>query len=176
MSNINSKDLNICNDITSSNFGCYQNRKEVNQENVTGGKTSNNNQGLNYFYELPRNINVLSKIKGNFGEITNQEIRKSILDFVLTFQNLLISFNSVTEIKNYLPPLMFNNLVDGSVLLEWVFKDFRVGFAFETDNNESSWYLVANKNLEEASMSGLLRGSELKSLLNKLIVFVLRNT
>jgi hypothetical protein len=43
---------------------------------------------------------------------------------------------------------------NGSVLLEWVFPDFRIGFNIEPTSEESGWYMVSNKRLHEQTKSG----------------------
>ena len=45
---------------------------------------------------------------------------------------------------------------DGSVLLEWVFQDFRIGFNIEPNPNDSGWHLLSGKNLRNKTESGQL--------------------
>lgn len=72
-----------------------------------------------------------------------------IKDIVFTFRQF--NFN----IEN-LPKIYAFNLEDGSLLIEWIFDDLRIGFNIEPIKTESSWYLVTNKNLGEINASILI--------------------
>lgn len=63
---------------------------------------------------------------------------------------------------------------DGSLLLEWIFDDFRVGFNLEQDPNKSSWYLVSKASAGGINASGYLHGINLQSLISWLVPFVAR--
>ncbi len=172
----NNDNVNDLNNITFNSSGKVIKTVHGSSADFTFGTSSDQfNQGLEYFYSLPNNIDVFSKIRSNIESIPKENVRKSVLDFVFKFQTTLMSINNISEIKNYLPPLTLNNSPDG-VLLEWIFKDFRLGFFFDIDNNDSSWYLAVVKGLEEANKAGALKESELDLLLNMLIKFVLRNS
>jgi hypothetical protein len=73
---------------------------------------------------------------------------------------------------SYLPPLSAFNVEDGSLLIEWVFEHFRVGFSFETAIEESSWYIVSDSTLGDISAGGYLRGINLEQLLPWIINLV----
>lgn len=45
---------------------------------------------------------------------------------------------------------------DGSILVEWIDHDFRVGFSIERILSESSWYVVSNSTLGNISECGYL--------------------
>jgi hypothetical protein len=77
---------------------------------------------------------------------------------------------------DYLPELKAFNVDDGSVLLEWVLSDFRLGFSLEIDPQESGWYLVTNRKLGEISASGYISKDNNNSLILWLINFLLANT
>ena len=55
-----------------------------------------------------------------------------------------------------IPPMHAHVEEDGSVLLEWVFPDFRIGFNIEPDPDDSGWHLVSGKNLRNKTESGQL--------------------
>ena len=76
----------------------------------------------------------------------------------------------------YLPSLQGFNVEDGSILIEWIFGDFRIGFNIEPNPNDSGWYLVSNKNLGEISASGYTSGIEIKNLILWLLNFILSNS
>jgi hypothetical protein len=74
-----------------------------------------------------------------------------------------------------IPPICAHLSEDGSVLLEWIFSDFRIGFNIEPNPDESGWHLISNKRLGEIAVSkplprNLARMSETIAMLIDFIV------
>jgi len=128
-----------------------------------------------YIYRLPHDFDVLREANLGTDGLHNENVRKLAEQFLSVFQRVLISNRNQIEQSGYLPPLKFTWLEDGSLLIEWIFKDFRIGFSIEPKEDDSSWYLVSNHNLDEASNSGMLKFNELEVLLVDLVEFVLAN-
>jgi hypothetical protein len=129
-----------------------------------------------YFRMLPKNIDIFRTARIEALAIEDSAVRTYTIDFLLAFQRVIVDMYNTTDIASYLPPLVLNVIEDGSSILEWIFKDFRIGFSIEPRLEESSWYLVSNANLDEASASGLLERANNDALLTKLTSFVLQNT
>jgi hypothetical protein len=75
--------------------------------------------------------------------------------------NLLSLLRSLLRVQgdiSYLPTLSAFKVDDGSLLIEWIFDHFRVGFSFEIEIDESSWYIVSDSTLGSISAGGYLRG------------------
>jgi len=45
---------------------------------------------------------------------------------------------------------------EDSLLMEWIFKDYRYGFAIEKNIEDSSFYFVSNRKYGETTISSLL--------------------
>jgi len=45
---------------------------------------------------------------------------------------------------------------DGSILVEWISSDFRIGFSIESILSDSSWYVISNSTLGDICESGYL--------------------
>lgn len=116
------------------------------------------------------NINVFAKIRKNFNKIKNKTLQTRIMFFIKSFGNILSYFN-VTDIP--LPSILIT-IEEDSVFLEWIFMDFRIGFTFCECEEESMWYLVSNKKLDELTVSGSLMETDYYAIIEKLISFVLR--
>jgi len=67
-------------------------------------------------------------------------------------------------------------LDDGSVLIEWIAVNMRIGFGVELDPAESGWHLVTKPELGNVGASGYLAGLDLGWLATWLISFVIANT
>jgi hypothetical protein len=61
---------------------------------------------------------------------------------------------------NPIPPLNAVRLDDGSVLVEWTFPDFRVGFNIEHQPDDSGWHMMSTKRLGQLTASGQLMHME----------------
>ena len=78
----------------------------------------------------------------------------------------------------HLPNLLAFDVEDGSILIEWIFDDFRVGFGIEPTPSESSWYLVSNAGLGDINLAGDIPKNELETqdLMLRLVNFVVSNS
>jgi hypothetical protein len=91
-------------------------------------------------------------------------------------QEMIVTFQRLQFDLGHLPPLQAFNLEDRSILIEWAFPNFRIGFTIETNHEESGWYLVSNRNLGEISASGYTLGMDIKALVLWLLNFILSNS
>ena len=78
----------------------------------------------------------------------------------------------------HLPRLHAFDVEDGSLLIEWIFDDFRIGFGVEPIPSESSWYLVSNARLGDINLAGDTPKNELETqdLMLRLVNFVVSNS
>lgn len=73
-----------------------------------------------------------------------------------------------------IPPLHAEFDVENeSLLISWIFRDFRVGFNIELDEGESGWHLVANRNMGDIAASGQLL--DMDNTVAILLNFILSN-
>jgi hypothetical protein len=74
------------------------------------------------------------------------------------------------------PPLNAVCLADDSLLIEWIFQAFRIGFVVEIKKEDSSWYLVSTINKTDFNESGRLADTDKEQLVRKLISFLISYT
>lgn len=101
----------------------------------------------------------------------NAEVVERATDLLLTIQETLEVFQRQELQLSHFPPLHAVSTDEGSILIEWAFSDFRIGFSVDPDPSDSSWYLVSTKNLGEIAASGYFAGVTLRSLVLWLISF-----
>jgi hypothetical protein len=89
----------------------------------------------------------------------------NIIELSLNLQRLNIDTSSIA-------PLHASNLEDGSLLIEWIFPNYRIGFAIESNSRDSSWYLVSTNELVDSNASGSLSDIDKKEFLPRLFYFV----
>ena len=107
-------------------------------------------------FRLRGESNPVKQARKIIPQIENPCVAKQ-LDSLLSFVNKIVStLIQLEEDLNLIPPLHPHVEEDGSVLLQWVFPDFRIGFNIEPNPNDSGWHLVANKKLGDITASGQL--------------------
>ncbi len=72
-----------------------------------------------------------------------------------------------------IPPLYASITEENSVLIEWIFPDFRIGFNIESNPDESGMYIVAGDRLDDSVGSKKL--GDIKDDLSNVVTYVLSN-
>ncbi len=124
-----------------------------------------------YFYSLSENRLIKSALE-ILRARSDQDISKRAKTILLLIQETVFSIQHLNFDLAYLPPLSAMYIEDGSILIEWAFKDFRIGFTIETIPEESGWYLVSNRQLGGILASGNISNIDLKIHLLWLLNFV----
>jgi hypothetical protein len=129
-----------------------------------------------YAHTLPKDFEFFQEVISGLSGLQDDHVREMTSRLLFSFQRVLTINRRAAESPAYLPPLRFRPLDEDGVLIEWIFKDFRIGFSIEPQNGESTWYLVSNQNLEEVSKSGPLDPEAMERVLSELFSFVVSNT
>lgn len=119
---------------------------------------------------------ILSQASDAIRKVDDIHMRQVFIALLLALQNALGNAPEGIANSRHLPPLHFYMGDDGALLLEWIFKDFRVGFVIESDVSESSWYLVSNSNLGNINRADTLRVENMDALAHSVTSFVMENT
>lgn len=130
---------------------------------------------VKYFF-LDNRINVISealnKIKLKENSITKnraKEILLNIQKLLEEFANANMNVWDIPNLRAFLPD-------DDSILMEWQFSNYRLGFSVEPSLEESGWYLVTDKDMGSINASGFIGDGDLKPLLLWLINFVIAHS
>ena len=90
----------------------------------------------------------------------NPEIIQKSNFLLKQINDFLNIFNALNFEINEMPPFHAFQSEDGAIIVEWTFKDFRIGFSFEENINKSGWYLITTVELGGISASGYLPNEE----------------
>jgi hypothetical protein len=74
-----------------------------------------------------------------------------------------------------LPPFSVSFPDDGEMLLEWNFEHFKIGLSFETDPEESGWYIVHDGTVRKMTGWAYLNSQSLTELVNTILSQVVEN-
>lgn len=129
-----------------------------------------------YSFIVPQEPSLIKSAWDTIRVTENREVAEEARGLVSVIQEIIATFQQSGFDLGYLPPLQAFNLDDGSVVIEWIFSDFRVGFNVEPNSDESGWYLVSNESLGAISASGFTSNIDVKRLILWLLNFILSNS
>ena len=131
-------------------------------------------KGQNNTFRLRGESNPVKQARNIIPQIENADVAKQV-DRLLSFIDKIVNIAEQKEVDlSHIPSLHAYVEEDGSVLLEWVFPDFRIGFNIESNPDNSGWHLVSNKKLGDITASGQLENMGEITIL--LLDFILSNT
>jgi hypothetical protein len=133
---------------------------------------------MTHFLALPEETSLVKLAWNTLHETRNQDVAERSRMLLSALLETINSFQHFGFDMDHLPPVRAFNVDDGSVLIEWIFADFRIGFNIEPNPENSSWYLVSNKKLGEIAASGFMPSAEIeaKKSVVWLLSFVLSNS
>lgn len=104
-----------------------------------------------------------------------QEILNEAKRFLFLLQETVSSLHQLNFDLSFVQPIRAFVSEDNTILLEWIFKNYRIGFSIEENSNDSGWYLVSKRELGEISASGYLH-PDTKNTILWLVNFVISHS
>ncbi|NQU35619.1 MAG: hypothetical protein HQ521_20525 [Bacteroidetes bacterium] len=139
-----------------------------------GLEETNGRISFDPFLVILDNSKLLGELWQIIDRVDNVETRNKVCELVYSFQEIILLTKRLGIDISYLPKVKaFLNTDDESLLVEWIFSDFRIGFTLETNDLESGWYLVSNSNLGSINVSGDINKVALGGLVLWLFLFAL---
>ncbi len=103
-------------------------------------------------------------------KISNQSISDQTKSLLNSIDAVIGITKETTGGYGRIPPLRAYLDEDGSVLIEWIIGDFRIGFNIEPNAEDSGWQMVSNKKMGEITLSGQLQDKkDIIRLINTII-------
>jgi len=109
---------------------------------------------------------------GILSKISNQSISDQTKSLLKAIDGIIGITKETTGGYGRIPPLHAYLDEDGSVLIEWIIGDFRIGFNIEPNIEDSGWHMVSNKEMGENTFSGQLLD---KNQIIRLIDTIIKN-
>ena len=97
---------------------------------------------------------LFNEINMKFNKIEDNNIKQIIKKICIVLEKNINKYSNFEESIDLLSPLKINEIEETSILIEWIFKNYRIGFVIDKKIDESSWYFVSNKELNEMNISG----------------------
>jgi hypothetical protein len=124
--------------------------------------------GLTNFIPLRLEQDITKHAREIIRLISETSISEEALRVLNTIRNHLVHI----QIAKILPPIRAVLAEDGSLLLEWIFNNFRIGFSIEQEIRDSGWYFVSKETYGGINASGLLDRVDIEPLIKWLINYV----
>lgn len=123
-------------------------------------------------YSQPfKSSNIIGRALLGVDATKPQEMINIALRILLNIQTTVDAFKDSRTFPDYIPQVRTFAPEDGSILIEWNFDNFRIGFNIEEDISENSWYLISN-NLGKVSASGYIIDSNIESIVSWVLAFI----
>jgi hypothetical protein len=138
-------------------------------------ETSSGSHHLDRYFSLPNKTPQLSNAWSLINSIASTpDLRYREAKVLLTtIENIIYEFQQLQFDFGRLPQLQSSLTEDGALLFEWIFPNYRLGFAIEVDPKDSSWFLITNESLGAISAYGNIYGLDLHAILLWLLNFIL---
>ena len=119
--------------------------------------------------------NLITPAWNAVGQVEDQKVADEARNILLIIEKTILIAQSKGIDLGHLPQLHAFDVQDGSILIEWIFDDFRIGFSIEPIPDESSWYLVSNAKLGDISVARNISQDafDTHNLTLKLLAFVI---
>lgn len=126
---------------------------------------------LNYF--SPTESRLIRPALDTLKSAQNQEVAKEAKKVLLLIKETVSTFQQFSFDLTLLPSIHAFENEDGAILLEWIFKNYRIGFGVEVDPNDSGWFLVTKRDLGEISASGYTANTDMRKTIHWLLNFII---
>ena len=118
---------------------------------------------------------LFNEINMKFNKIEDNNIKQIIKKICIVLEKNINKYSNFEESIDLLSPLKINEIEETSILIEWIFKNYRIGFVIDKKIDESSWYFVSNKELNGMNISGDLNEKNIDQVVEVLLNVVMRN-
>ena len=103
-------------------------------------------------------------------KIAPNELVQQALPYIYTLNEKTTAY----EILNF-PPLSVSLPENGELLVEWNFEHFKIGLSFETNSEESGWYIVHDGTVNKMTAWGYLNSQTEAELVETILSQVVEN-
>jgi len=128
------------------------------------------------YIPLPRESGLIKSAWVSIRQSENINTKDQARDLLLLIQDILSDLQQYGFNIGYLPKIYAFNIDDGSILLEWIFKDYRLGFTVEPNPQDSGWYLVTTEKLSNISASGYIIKDNFRTDVLWLLNYIISHT
>jgi len=97
---------------------------------------------------------ITEQVRSLLPRIRDRAMAERVAGLVRATEEAAFSLKLAGRDLDSLPPARGTIDAEGSVFIEWITRDFRLGFDVEPDPLKSGWYIVSSERLGELSLQG----------------------
>jgi hypothetical protein len=126
---------------------------------------------------LPYSINIFTTISKHFSldTITDSSLKAKVLQILNALNEAIIGIPEINNTEQYLSKLHLVEQEDKSILIEWMYRDFRIGFVVCKPVDDSYYFFVSQNGDAFVSKSSKI-GDNINILAHDIVQYVIRNT
>jgi hypothetical protein len=116
----------------------------------------------------------LNKYVAGSVQYIKEYAQEELVHQALTYIYILNEKTKAYENLNF-PPLSVSLPEDGELLVEWNFEHYKIGLSFETNSEDSSWYIVHDGTVKKMTAWGYLNSQTEVELMDTILSQVVEN-
>jgi hypothetical protein len=126
---------------------------------------------------LPYSMNIFSAISKSFSleTITDSSVKVKVLQILNALNESIINIPGIDNMERYLAKLHLVEQEDKSILIEWIYRNFRIGFVV-CNPVEDSYYFFVSQNEDSFVSKSSKIGDNVMKLANEAVKYVIENT
>ena len=170
--------------IVSPKIGCFQ--CEANNSGIdTLIKGSNRfspcmtgvSSSSHYSLGLPYSMNIFASISKTFSieSIVNPAVNEKVMQILNALNESIANIPDINNFDRYLAKLHLVEQEDKSILIEWIYQNFRIGFVVCEPVEDSYYFFVSHNDGTFVSKSVKIKDN-INSLAQDIVQYVVRNT
>jgi hypothetical protein len=139
--------------------------------------TTDTGLGSSYSSMLPYSMNIFTAISKSFSLdlITDSSVKEEVLQILNALNEAVVKISDTNSIDRYLSRLHLVEQEDESILIEWIYRNFRIGFVVCKPVEESYYFFISQSEDSFDSRSSKI-GGNLKALTHAFAQYVIENT
>ena len=135
--------------------------------------------GFNNQYNpiLPYSLNIFSTILKSFSfeTISDLPVKTKTLQILNTLNEAIMNIPDKDNINQYLSKLHLVEQDDKSILIEWIFYNFRIGFVV-CQPVEDSYYFFISQEIDSFVSKSERIGNNLNTIVQHILKYIIENT
>lgn len=126
------------------------------------------------FFIPRKESDIISNALLSVDQLKSELMVSTAINILLSIQSTANAFRESKACPDILPQVRTVAPDDGSILIEWIFDNFRINFNIEEDYRQSSWHLISN-NMGDVSASGYIQLEDIETINIWLFGFIILN-
>jgi hypothetical protein len=147
------------------------------QANESSHVMTDTGSGICYNSVLPYSMNIFTAISKSFSLdlITDPSVKSKVLQILNALHEAIVNITDINNTERYLSKLHLIEQEDKSILIEWIYRSFRIGFVICKPIEDSYYFFISQSEDSFVSRSSKI-GDNINIIAHSIIQYVVENT